>query len=440
MLDAILSVPVIVKVFAALAVILIINSFCRHLLVSVAVGALVLALWSGHSAADMLSISWLRLSSRSNLFLMLIVFQVIWLSSQMSASGVMQDLVEAVRARVSQRTAMAVLPAVIGFLPMPGGALFSAPLVESCDADGRVAPGLKARTNHWFRHVWEYWWPLYPGVLLAMEIMRLEVWQFMLIGIPLSVSAIAAGYFFLLRRIGREEEGGQVQAAPGDAKSLLPLLLPILVVIACYALVRLGHAGAQHLWPAIGSMNRYGPMVVGLFCAMLVLQRTRPLGRASWQEIVFSRRALNLALIVAAVRVYGAFIEAELPSGEPLVAQMRGELAAWGIPLIAIVMILPLVSGLATGLSIGFVGASFPIVLNLLGQDPSPGMLMTTTVLAFGFGYMGMLLSPVHVCLILTSEHFDTQVLRNTVGMIKPAAVVLAWALTLHLLMRWILL
>ena len=439
MTEAILGVPAIVKVLGALLLILVINRFCKHLVVSALAAALVLGLWSGHSAPRMAEIALTRLSSASNLFLLLIVFQVIWLSSQMSLTGVMDDLVGAVRARLSRRAAMAALPALIGFLPMPGGALFSAPLVDSCDTERSIAPALKTQTNHWFRHVWEYWWPLYPGILLALEITGLEVWQFMVLGIPMSAAAIAAGYVFLLRRIGREDGPPVVHRSSEQTSRLFPLVMPIVVVVACYAATRLSYAAARHFWPDIWHMNRYVPMAVGLFCATALLQLQRPLRASQWRGVILSRRALNMALIVAAVRLYGAFIEAKLPGGGLLAAQMRQEMVQIGIPLVAIVMLVPLVSGLATGLSVGFVGASFPIILAILGQTPSIGGVMATTALAYGFGYVGMLLSPVHVCLVVTSEHFESPLLRNVVGMLRPAACVLACSLLLHLLLRCLL-
>jgi len=435
--DALLAAPVIVKVLGALSIILVMNRLCRHLIVSVAVATLVLALWCGHSAPAMAVIAWRRFFSIRTLSLTVIIFEVIWLSSQMSATGVMGDLVNAVRARVSRRGAVAVLPAVIGLLPMPGGALFSAPLVDSVDTDDSMSAGLKTQANHWFRHIWEYWWPLYPGVLLAMELTGLDVWQFMLLGIPLSLCAVGAGYVFLLRRIPAGEADGAPAHSEASAR-LLPLVLPIIVVIVGYAVVRLAYAGVTLAWPDAPAMNRYIPMAVGLVAAMLVLQRQRPLGRIGWRDILLSNRALNMAAIVAMVSVYGAFIEARLPGGESLVAQMRADMADWGIPFIAIVMLLPLVSGLATGLAIGFVGASFPIVISLLGESPPMGVLLSTTVLAYGFGFAGMLLSPVHVCLIVGSEYFKTRVLANAAGLLKPIAIVLTASLAYHLLLRWL--
>jgi hypothetical protein len=430
MLDALLSVPVLVKVLVALSLILLVSRFCKNLLVPISVATLVLAFWSGHSVSATASIAWERFWSINNLCLMCVVFQVIWLSSQMASTGVMRDLVDAVRARVSQRMSMAVLPAVIGLLPMPGGALFSAPLVDSCDVNGDVSPALKARTNHWFRHVWEYWWPLYPGVLLAMDITRLDVWQFSALQIPLTVGAVIAGWFFLLRKLP-----STAREATGDAAGpppLFRLVLPIVVVVTVYAAVRLGDAAVRGVWQDLPRLNRYLPMILGLVGATLVLQRQRPLPWKEWRGILFSRRAGSLAAIVAMVRIYGAFIEARLPNGELLVDQMRLEMTDWGIPLIGIVMVLPLVSGLATGLSIGFVGASFPIVVNLLGPSPELGTFLSTIVLAFGFGYMGMLISPVHVCLIVGCEHFKTPLLHSVAALAKPAVFVLIWTLLLH--------
>ncbi|NLW51368.1 MAG: DUF401 family protein [Candidatus Brocadiaceae bacterium] len=435
MWNMLLSAPVLVKVFVALALILIVNRACGQLVVSLAVGALVLAVWSGHPAAAMGRIVWASVWSPDNALLLVVVYQVIALSSQMSASGVMGDLLDSVRGLVSRRAAMAVLPALIGLLPMPGGAIFSAPLVESCDAEGALPARTKALANHWFRHIWEYWWPLYPGVLLAMQITKLEVWQFMVLGVPLTLCAVAAGWLFLLRRI--PAEAGPAPA-PGARRAhrTLSAMLPILVVIGCYGVVRLAHAGLSSVRPGLPAMNRYLPMLLGLCGAMAVLQVQRPIRSAQWRDVLLSRQAGKMVLLVMVVRIYGAFIEATLPDGRTLVAHMHAEMADSGIPVPAIVMLLPLVSGLATGLAIGFVGASFPIVMSLIGEDPSAATRMAATALAYGFGHVGQLLSPVHVCLVVTSEYFRTSVFANAAGLLRLAAVVLAGSLGMYVLLN----
>ncbi|MFP4028118.1 MAG: DUF401 family protein [Candidatus Brocadiia bacterium] len=436
MFEAIMSASVLLKVLCTLGLILLLNTVTKQLAVSVFVGAVLLGLWTGHSSGGLMGVAAERSFSVDNLLLIVIIFEVIWLSSQMSRTGLMEDLVDSVRSRVSREGAMAALPAVIGFLPMPGGALFSAPLVDSCDEGEDVSRSLKARANHWFRHVWEYWWPLYPGVLLAMSIIEFDVWQMMIMGVPLTLAAIGAGYFFILRPISHHEETARAPERGGERPSLTGPLMPIIVVVLTYVMVRAGYTGIRSWSAGLPPLNRYVPMMAGLVLAMILLQVAKPLGARDWKEIVFSRRTLNMVVIVLAVRIYGAFIEADLPDGTPLVAKMRAEMDQWGIPLLAMTMLLPMISGLATGVSIGFVGASFPIVLKLW-PDAASNQLLAVVALAYGFGYMGMLLSPVHVCLIVTCEHFKVEVSRAIRGMLRPAILVLLCSVGLYLFWNW---
>lgn len=428
-----MSIPVVVKVLGTLAAILVINRLCKQLIFAVATGALVLAVWSGHSAGRIASIAWGRLVSPDHLLLLAVVLEVIWLSRQMAESGVMKDLVEAIRARLSRRGSMAVLPAVIGFLPMPGGALFSAPLVDGCDDDGTLDPPLKAQINHWFRHIWEYWWPLYPGVLLATQITGLEIWQFMILGIPLTLASVGAGWLFLLRKLEPEEDGAR-RGTGERTEGITSLVLPIVVVVLVYAAVKGAHAGMTHAGWIAFDLQKYIPMIIGIGCAMAILQVRRPLDGKQWNGILVSWKAFSMVIIVAAARVYGAFIEADLPGGVSMVAQMRAELAAAGIPVVAMMMLIPFISGLTMGIAVGFVGASFPIVVSLVGRDVPAGQLMAATALAYGFGYVGMMLSPVHVCLMVTSEYFKTEVLKNALALAKPGLVIMTCAVVVYLL------
>jgi len=60
--------------------------------------------------------------------------------------------------------------------------------------------------------------------------------------------------------------------------------------------------------------------------------------------------------------------------------------------------------GFATGISMGFVGISLPLLVPFiaLGSQVNGYALM----LAYMSGYVGVLLSPLHLCLILSTEYF----------------------------------
>jgi hypothetical protein len=423
-MSALLTAPVIVKIFLSLAVILVVNKLANNLLLAIIAGSLTIGFWSGHSVAAIGVIAWHRFFSLDNAMLLLVVVLIIWLSSQMSKTGVMDDLVSSVRSKLSGRTAIAVLPSVIGLLPMPGGALFSAPLVDNVDEGNIVEPVRKTRINYYFRHVWEFWWPLYPGVLLAIDLSGLEMWQFIVLNFSVSLVMIASGYIFFLRKLPGGEQRGE------KAKDrFLRLILPIVIVIVTATLLRM-------VFPGLADISRFLPMGFGIAAAMFYLQLQRPLPIRELVSLPLTGKTFTMIGIVSFIRIFGAFIETRLPSGTFLMEQMKNELAMLNIPVIALIIVIPFISGITTGMAIGFVGASFPIVISLIGTDPSAGLLFSTVVIAYGFGFMGMLLSPVHVCLVVTNAHFKTKVGRSLAGLVPPMVLVVLYCLLLSFIIQ----
>jgi hypothetical protein len=410
-----LSAPAVLKVLVSLGLILILNRFSKSLILAVAAGTLLLAFWAGHSVQSFAAVAWERLSMRDNLFLMLIVLLIIWLSAQMAETGIMNSLVASFRSQTSNRASMALLPAMVGLLPMPGGALFSAPLVNDCDASGSIDPAVKGRINYWFRHIWEYWWPLYAGVLLAVELSGLQIWHFAAAGIPVTLFSVFGGWLFLLRKVERKRRLKEGSFRFGS-------LIPVLIVIVVYAAL----AG---FLPAVTRISKYLPIAIGIIIAMVYLQIRHPLSGKTWLKIIFSKKTVSLAVLVAVIRVYGAFMEAPLPNGGYIVDLMRQELARTGIPVLPLVMIIPFIAGFTTGIALGMVGASFPIVIQLAGSDPSAAVLLSTAILGYAAGHVGQLVSPVHVCLIVTNEYFETSLFKSLKGLWGPCLFVLAGGL-----------
>lgn len=420
-MELIYSIPFIIRVLLSLAFILIVNRITDRLYLAVACGTLVLAFMSGHGPASLAAIILGKTLSANTLFLMVVIFQVIWLSRQMSETGVMRDLVSSVKSGLSRRASIAVLPAVIGLLPMPGGALFSAPLVGECDPENEITPLRKAEINYWFRHIWEYWWPLYPGVLLAVDLTGLPIMHFMAYQITLSLLSIAAGYVFILRGVERIKNNGGKKA---DAlRETIIHMAPVIIIILTYGLIKI-------FIPAVSALNKYLPMIAGIFLAQAYLQVRRPIPPAGWKNILLSGKTANLALLVLLILLYGECIGSPLPDGSFIMDHMRRELSSWGIPVFVVIMLVPFISGVTTGIAVGFVGASFPIVTSLVGGD------ISYLTLAYACGYMGMILSPVHVCLVVTAEHFNTDVGAVIRNLLRPAAAVLAGTLALHLVYR----
>jgi hypothetical protein len=136
--------------------------------------------------------------------------------------------------------------------------------------------------------------------------------------------------------------------------------------------------------------------------------------------------------VVAGALVYAAALKVPLDhGGATVVSQMRDEFGSAGIPIAGILMLLPFLAGMTMGIAMGFVGASFPLVLALLGPHPSLNVLAAATTLAFAMGYAGMMLSPVHICLVLTNQYFKTPLYRSYGYLWRPVAAMVVFSLFL---------
>jgi len=84
---------------------------------------------------------------------------------------------------------------------------------------------------------------------------------------------------------------------------------------------------------------------------------------------------------------------------------MGSELTAWSIAPLTLVVLLPFLMGFMTGVTQAGVGLSLPLILSM-GNGYGT---LSTTILAYTFAVVGVLVSPVHLCLVLTSEYFKVE-------------------------------
>jgi hypothetical protein len=66
-------------------------------------------------------------------------------------------------------------------------------------------------------------------------------------------------------------------------------------------------------------------------------------------------------------------------------------------------ILVPFLVGVVTGMSIAPIAIGFPVLIPLFQNDPR---FLDYMVLAFASGISGDLLSPFHLCLILTKDYF----------------------------------
>ena len=412
------NIPVIAVIFISLGAILIADRFIKNLAVSILAGSFLLSLLSRRSIMETLKIAVLRIWNFDSCMLFVLIFLMITMSNQIKENNIMGFMTEGLKERFSGKTLLVSVAALIGLIPMPGGALFSAPLVEACDTEHRISSDIKTRINYWFRHMWEYWFPLYAGVIMALQITGLEFYQMFLANISMTFVHIFAGYVCILKGIDLPS----TPPKDGIKKPVWRYLLPIIIIIG-------GSFILSGLLPVIKQTSKYLPLILSILAAIITSQVWKPLDQTTWKRLLLAKNAWRMVLIVVVITIYSGFIEQPLADGSYIMDIMRLELSQTGIPAILLIAILPLVSGIATGIALGFVGTSFPIIFSLLGPDPPLKSILIMVIIGYGFGQIGQLLSPVHVCNVVTNRFFNTNLFKNTFFIAKPCLFIAAGAI-----------
>ncbi|MCP4681699.1 MAG: DUF401 family protein [Desulfobacterales bacterium] len=142
------------------------------------------------------------------------------------------------------------------------------------------------------------------------------------------------------------------------------------------------------------------------------------------------KKIVPMLLLIAAIMVFKGVM-----TDSQAVFRIQDELIAYKIPIMLIILIMPFLSGFITGIAIGFVGTSFPLIIPLF-QDVSLFDYLSYAALAYTFGYMGMMLSPVHLCFLVTKDFFKASLLSSYRYLIMPAITVMITACLIFLISR----
>ncbi len=390
-----------IKLAIVFGVVILLLRLSSQVGLALGLGAVTLGLVFSMSPMEILDGFGLAMVDGPFLLVVLIVTMILILSASMERLGQTEELLRRFKAWVGdKRWGLVAFPALIGLLPMPGGAVFSAPMLDSFDSEKRLAPSLKSFLNYWYRHIWEYWWPLYPGLILACAIADLDLWHYILLAFPMTAVAVAGGLPQLMQvpRIVRVPSTENDPIIKHTAwRDLCPLLLTILpgvgfaICLRFFGTNRLGNLLPRELG-----------LVIGLFAAVVWAWRDRGIRPDQIREILLDQKLFRMWLTLAGVFVFKGVMER---SGA---AQEVGRtLAHLEIPVVSMVILLPLILGTISGLPIAFVGVAFPILVPLIQTMGTLHMQIPLTILAYVSGFTGALLSPLHLCLILSNEYFE---------------------------------
>ncbi|MFH1031006.1 MAG: DUF401 family protein [Chloroflexota bacterium] len=325
------------------------------------------------------SLIWDSLIDQATIRLLIVIACALTLSSLMEIKGLLVRLAKAMES-IGPKLAIHVIPAAIGLVPMPGGALVSATTVRDILKRLSLSPRQSTFINFWFRHIWEFSIPVYPAVIITSAALSVPLLSVVKATFPMTAAAVALGIpvsYWMLRK------STPVKGKPSKyiAYELIKVCWPILLLVILILL-------------------KVEPMIA--FPLTLVLLAVQQ--RVNWPELKKALKyGLNpkILLLLYAIMMYKAVIETSGAAGI-----LINDMESIGLPPLLILVVLPFLMGWTAGLSNAFAGISFPLLVPYIGLGA--GMNGSSLLLAYVSGMIGVLLSPLHLCFILSAEYFKT--------------------------------
>ncbi len=298
------------------------------------------------------------------------------LGSVMRELGQLDEMMDGLRSLgIRGRGLMAVSSALLGLLPVPGGAILSASVVDEERKNLKLGEKGPATANLLFRHLNFFIYPLSPALifLASPDVLDVSIPALIVALLPASLAHLASSAlssFYGLRPSGTSPK------RPFNARDLAGLLKGLIPILAAPVLGSLG------LWLSPS-------LCISILLSLLLARPSREVLRKALMGLRKSK-AHSFAVPVLLALLFRAVFKASGASGV-----LRALLSKVPVPEWLALCVLAFFLGLATG------AVMLPLTA-ILPADVS----MVEGVLAYAGAVAGYVISPLHLCFIVTAEYF----------------------------------
>jgi len=281
----------------------------------------------------------------------------------------------------------------------------SAPLVEAETEKLGLKEDKKTYVNLWFRHTIFPVYPVSQFLMLAAMLTGLTVTSLILRQIPVVISMVIIGYLIGLWKSTKTKEAGNVKANRGSELkrfgiTFSPILATIIAVI-------------------IFSID----VSIAVFIGVAVL-----LAIAKPNLKTFIKPFKNRTLWGITLAAYGAFLLRNMAEAIGI-SQIFGSFVTNGnIDVLLLLTVIPAFLGAITGSPSGGIAISVSILTGIVSFTPKSASLLYIS------SYLGYVVAPTHLCLVLTAEYFKCSLGKLYKYLIPSLIVSFATGILVYLL------
>ncbi|RLG77452.1 MAG: hypothetical protein DRO10_04095 [Thermoprotei archaeon] len=389
---------VVAATVAAFAAIILLIKKATHISVSLIVGGVILTLLS--YPPSLIEALFQTVTDLNTLYLMVMSFTVAMFAEGYRLSGFITSLGEGIAAYLkSPVLAIITVPAIIGLMPVAGGALMSAPLVESVGLGLGLDSSMMIYANVWFRHTIFLSYPISQVLITTSALSGFTVESIAIKQLPIIAIMVIVGYLILRRGI----KSSTKTVFKGPQKPLRIAGTPLLIALGASLLLRslMGKFGMPlGVALGIGILIYLSDLTKSNFKQMLSSWRIWGITIAGF-SIIFLQKAMvssgaseAISQIISSSGMHPFLLELSIPG---VIAALTGS------PLSGIVMTLPIIAG----------------IHELQLNDVS--MIYVSSFLFY-------IASPAHLCLAYTAEYFGKSIGSSYRYLIPAGAITLVLA------------
>ena len=340
-----------------------------------------------------------------------IIIGVYFLSSILRRIKSFDDLVNSLQQLIKDyRLILAFIPALLGMIPMPAGAMFSAPMVKAIGEKANLTPEEITFVNYWFRHVWEFVLPILPGMILFAGILDVPFRNIFLVQFPLTVIAIIVGLAWEYKYLSKNDVSSfNKKNLFFNIKKLFLSIWSILAVIILVIIVKID-------------------VLFSLIFVIFILFMTnyKKLGLHAIHKIIRNDIDLNVIILIASIMIFQRMLQ--VSGAAEIIPKTFMEL---GVHPFIILFFIPFFLAMITGLTPAAIGLGIPILLPII----MPGEInYYYAMFAYSAVFTGAMLSPMHLCLVVTRNYFKSDLNKIYKMLIFPVSATVLSAFILLLL------
>lgn len=350
--------------------------------IAICISAIFMALLGGLGISGLLNVIIDTFVNFNKLQQFIVIIEIGVLGALLRRYKIIDKVIEYLTKLVrSNRVTLMFIPALVGFLSVPGGAIISAPFVDRLGEEADLSKSYRAIINLIYRHIAMHIMPYTTGFLLVASIApQISVYKLIGLNCIFVVFYILSGYFLYVRQV-KNEEGPPLTDVLPNLLNLLKYTAPVYVSVLLNLIFGI-------------------PFYIGMLANLLIVYLLNP----EKNFISDAVHAVNINVLYSLMGVY--LIQGIVGQMESLTSFFTFIFSNPKTILLGIIG-----SSFFLGLTTGFQATSLGVVLPILISLPiSENRLLLYSHMTFAWGFVGYFFSPLHLCQLFTCEYLKVSI------------------------------